>query len=165
MKIIFRVDASVRMGSGHVMRCLILADRLSDLGANVEFICKESPGNLIDFIRETKGFAVDPLPDDPPLSLSAWSDDAEQTGEILQQKRHLIDWIIIDHYSLDHRWECDLRKYVKKIMVIDDLANRPHECDLLLDQNYYRKKPISETHTQNLPSVIGTTIYPVSKRI
>jgi len=67
MKIIIRVDATVSLGNGHVMRCLTLADRLRDLGSNVGFICKESPENLIDFIRETGGFAVDPLPDNPAL--------------------------------------------------------------------------------------------------
>ena len=67
MKVYFRVDASTQVGSGHVMRCLTLADRLRDLGSNVGFICKESPENLIDFIRETGGFAVDPLPDNPAL--------------------------------------------------------------------------------------------------
>lgn len=140
MNVIFRVDASIHIGSGHVMRCLTLADRLQELGANVGFICKESPGNLIDFIRKKNMFAIYSLPDSPPLSLSAWSTDAEKTGAILQQKKRPFDWLIVDHYALDHRWESRVRRFVKKVMVIDDLANRPHDCDLLLDQNYYREK-------------------------
>jgi len=46
-----------------------------------------------------------------------------------------VDWLVVDHYALDHRWEAQLRKWAKRIMVIDDLADRMHECDLLLDQN------------------------------
>jgi UDP-2,4-diacetamido-2,4,6-trideoxy-beta-L-altropyranose hydrolase len=46
-------------------------------------------------------------------------------------------WMIVDHYALDYRWEQMIRPMVGGIMVIDDLADRIHECDLLLDQNYY----------------------------
>ena len=48
-----------------------------------------------------------------------------------------ICWLIVDHYGLDAKWETRMRPVVRKIMVIDDLANRPHDCDLLLDQNFY----------------------------
>lgn len=46
--------------------------------------------------------------------------------------------LVVDSYALDFKWEKFLRPYVNKIMVVDDLANRNHDCDLLLDQNYYR---------------------------
>lgn len=48
------------------------------------------------------------------------------------------DWLVIDHYGLDLRWERLVRPFVGSIFVIDDLADRRHDCDLLLDQNYYR---------------------------
>jgi spore coat polysaccharide biosynthesis predicted glycosyltransferase SpsG len=57
MRIIFRVDASLQMGTGHVMRCLTLAEILKENGANVEFICRKHKGNLIDKIR-SNGFNV-----------------------------------------------------------------------------------------------------------
>lgn len=48
---VFRCDASLQMGSGHVMRDLTLADELRRNGAEISFVCREHPGNLIDFIR------------------------------------------------------------------------------------------------------------------
>jgi len=45
------------------------------------------------------------------------------------------DWLVADHYALDHRWEAALAPYYRKLLVIDDLADRPHRCDILLDQN------------------------------
>ena len=68
-----------------------------------------------------------------------WSDDqidkdVKETIQILNNNKP--DWIIVDNYSIDIRWENKIRPYVDKIMVIDDLANRQHNCDLLLDQNY-----------------------------
>jgi UDP-2,4-diacetamido-2,4,6-trideoxy-beta-L-altropyranose hydrolase len=139
-KITIRTDASINMGSGHVMRCLVLAELLSDQGASVEFICKELPGNLIGFIKKTKNFAVHILPVSNELSKNNWQVDAKQTNDILKRKATKVDWMIVDSYALDYNWEQQVRSAVKKIMVIDDLANRPHDCDLLLDQNYYLKK-------------------------
>jgi len=46
------------------------------------------------------------------------------------------DWLVVDHYALDVRWEKALRLYCKKVMIIDDLADRQHDCDILIDQNY-----------------------------
>lgn len=46
--------------------------------------------------------------------------------------------LVVDSYALDSKWEKYQRPYVGKLMVLDDLADRPHDCDLLLDQNYYR---------------------------
>jgi len=129
MKIVFRTDSSMDIGTGHVMRCLTLADELMERGADVSFVCRKALGNLIQHI-EDKGYRVYPLPPDIDLSV-----DRDLTQKILQKQTELIDWLIIDHYEIDILWESYLRKYVKKIMVIDDLANRYHDCDILLDQN------------------------------
>ncbi|KKM12352.1 hypothetical protein SY88_04175 [Clostridiales bacterium PH28_bin88] len=150
MNFVFRVDASVQIGSGHLMRCLTLADALCRKGARVSFVCHELPGNFCDFV-ENKGCQVHRLPyteqhvNDAYRDLTHverlrvdWQSDAEQTQAVLKKDEEDIDWLIVDHYSLDHRWETYLRPLVKKIMVIDDLADRSHDCDLLLDQNLYQ---------------------------
>ena len=146
-KILIRTDASIQIGTGHVMRCLTLADELR--GADVIFVCREFAGNLCGYIEE-KGYAVHRLPvSDAPeqdvetnLKHSAWlgadwQADAGQVEEIIKDLESPPDWLVVDHYALDERWEGYLWPYVKKIMVIDDLADRPHNCDLLLDQNFY----------------------------
>lgn len=149
MNVVFRVDSSVHIGSGHFMRCIALADELRKRGASVSFICRELGRNLID-LAENEGYGVYRLPYDgrlskPKMALNSYSHwlgvsletDAWQTGRVLAASRHTIDWLIVDHYALDKRWESRMRQYVKKIMVIDDLANRLHDCDVLLDQNYH----------------------------
>ena len=60
MKVVFRVDSSLEMGTGHVMRCLVLSQVLKENGANVEFICRKHKGNLIDKITSS-GFNVHEL--------------------------------------------------------------------------------------------------------
>lgn len=123
--IIIRTDASVQIGTGHVMRCLTLAESLANHGARVSFLCRELDGHLCDHI-EARGFRA--------FRLSSQEDDTG-TEEILKELRP--DWLVVDHYFLDAAWEFRMRPHVGKIMVIDDLADRPHDCDLLLDQNYY----------------------------
>lgn len=130
-KILIRADSSIRIGSGHVMRCLTLADDLKQKGAEINFVCREESGNLINYI-ESKKYKVH--------RLSAGIDLNEEkrcAKIILTEYETEPDWLIIDHYDSDISYESSLRSYVKKIMVIDDLANRRHDCDLLLDQNFY----------------------------
>lgn len=156
--IIFRTDASIQIGTGHVMRCLTLADALAARGADCRFFCRAHPGNLLEFIRG-KGYIAHALPvsgteiGDGHLDISVpgesaadlihsnWlganqAQDAEACAPILAAQRP--DWLIVDHYALDARWERALAPYYRKLMVIDDLADRPHACDLLLDQTFGR---------------------------
>jgi UDP-2,4-diacetamido-2,4,6-trideoxy-beta-L-altropyranose hydrolase len=127
---LFRVDASVRIGTGHVMRCLTLAKELEKRSANCVFVCQAYQGDCIEHIKEN-GFKV--------LEIKSVNNefeinkDANNTLEIIAGQK--FDWIIIDHYEIDVKWESKVRAVAKKIMVIDDLANRKHDCDLLLDQN------------------------------
>jgi len=150
MSVAFRVDASLDIGTGHVMRCLTLADALAAGGAACRFICREHPGHLIEHIS-SKSYRVDVLPKchdaantnsiDGPAHAHwlgcPWKTDADQTRVVLAGDT--VDWLVVDHYAIDTRWEQALQGRYKKLMVIDDLADRPHACDLLLDQNLGRE--------------------------
>lgn len=153
---VFRVDASIQMGNGHVMRCLTLADALTEKSGECYFICRQHLGNLISFIRD-KGYTVFSL-DSPKevrhtavevrgIDHAGWlgalqSDDAQESINAIQLIESLenIDWLIVDHYSLDYCWHQELREHTHKLMVVDDLADRQHDCDLLLDQTYGRSE-------------------------
>lgn len=152
MKIAFRTDASLQIGTGHVMRCLTLADALKAKGASCHFICREHEGNLIEFVR-AKGYTVHVLllgADDTatlstdtsePLAHGNWlgatqEEDASACLPVLKALQP--DWMVVDHYALDVRWERVMASCVRKLMVIDDLADRIHDCDLLLDQTFGR---------------------------
>jgi UDP-2,4-diacetamido-2,4,6-trideoxy-beta-L-altropyranose hydrolase len=149
MHIVFRTDASLQIGTGHVMRCLTLAHALRELGVQCSFICREHPGNLIDLIRQ-HSFLVHELPYDRDWMVQEgtlshatwlgadWQADVEES--ILYAGETTIDWLIVDHYALDIQWERVMRAHCHKIMVIDDLADRMHDCDLLLNQNLGRKR-------------------------
>ena len=130
MNIVFRTDASINIGTGHVMRCLTFADELRQKDADISFICREEPANLISYI-ENRGYKVHQLPGEIDIDT-----DRKLTKEILSKYESKSNWLIIDHYDIDISWEYPLRKYAKRLMVIDDLASRKHDCDLLLDQNY-----------------------------
>ena len=152
LRIAIRVDSSVEMGNGHFMRCLTLAENLRSRGAEVEFITRELPGRG-STLAEDRKFTVHLMPYDPDTlahinSLSQyqywlgepWPSDADRTLEILQGASPVWDWLIVDHYGLDRAWEECMRPHVNRIMVIDDLADRNHDCDLLLDQTLGRKE-------------------------
>lgn len=137
MNVFIRVDASLELGTGHVMRCLTLAGRLREHGASVHFICREHPGHLCDLI-EANGYNVLKL---PAPQENSWlgaplSVDANQTKEQLSNRS--VDLLIVDHYAINAEWESRLRDLTKKILVIDDLANRSHDCDIILDQNFIK---------------------------
>ena len=146
-RVVVRVDASTEMGMGHLMRCLSLARDLADDDARVIFLLRSHAARLAGLI-EGEGHAVRLLPDpEPRPGLPAadgtahaswlpvtWQRDAEQTLAAID---HIgpVDWLVVDHYALDARWERIQRARAPRILAIDDLADRDHDCDVLLDQN------------------------------
>lgn len=164
MKVVFRTDASLQMGSGHVMRCLTLADALRAQGAQCHFISRAHPGHLMEVIRQ-RGYRVNSLvapvqqaqaaiknsevtvqesqqnqqhePAHAAWLGSTWHTDAQATAAVLTSLQP--DWLVVDHYALDQRWEEALAAHYRQLLVIDDLADRAHHCDLLLDQNLGRQ--------------------------
>jgi UDP-2,4-diacetamido-2,4,6-trideoxy-beta-L-altropyranose hydrolase len=141
MQVLFRADASARIGSGHIMRCLTLAEALRDREVEVAFVARPLEGNLNGLLRE-RGFAVQELSDlssatvaGAEAPLADWHSDARATRAAIGALGPKPDWLVLDHYGLDYRWQRELQGLCTQLMVIDDLANRQHACDLLLDQN------------------------------
>jgi UDP-2,4-diacetamido-2,4,6-trideoxy-beta-L-altropyranose hydrolase len=151
MKIVFRVDASIQIGSGHVMRCLTLGDQFSRDGHDCVFICRAHAGHLGDLIIN-RGHMLRLIPVNDEIGGSdllsksnahahwlgvSYSDDFKACEPILADES--ADWLVVDHYSLDARWEELARRFVRRILVIDDLADREHVTDILLDQTFGRE--------------------------
>jgi UDP-2,4-diacetamido-2,4,6-trideoxy-beta-L-altropyranose hydrolase len=144
MNVLIRVDSSEKTGSGHVVRCLTLAETLRGRGADVRFLSCELPGNVLELVRRS-GFAVLALAcsaggiDDEAGSVwfygKSWQTDAAECAALAEGVDRGVDWLIVDHYGIDIRWEMLLRPHVQQIAVIDDLADRTHDCDLLIDAN------------------------------
>lgn len=137
--VVFRVDSGTRLGSGHVMRCLALAVELRRRGAQVLFVSRAHAGHISSRV-EADGFEVVVLPvlaaaEDPMMLGAAQSRDAEETLEIITERS--ADWVVPDHYGIAAPWETTIRSRGVKVLAIDDLANRPHDCDALLDQNFF----------------------------
>ncbi len=154
-RILFRCDASLSIGSGHVIRSRTLARELTSKGAEVLFLCRRQSGDLIALLEHE--FQVLSL---PQLALvaceglsscelyAAWLGCSQEQDVVdcFQALRSAgikhADWLVVDHYGLDARWESlmlkeQFGKAPPKLLVIDDLANRPHQSDLLLDQNFF----------------------------
>lgn len=130
MRVVIRADASHFLGTGHVMRQLTLADGLAKAGAEIQFICRDHPGQLADVIRN-RGFACHLVPrrDDGILGASL-EIDAADTAALAREIG--ATWVFVDHYAADARWETSMPC---PVLAIDDLFDRPHDCAILLNQN------------------------------
>jgi UDP-2,4-diacetamido-2,4,6-trideoxy-beta-L-altropyranose hydrolase len=150
MEIVIRVDSSRLIGSGHVMRCLVLAELFRNEQHHVTFLCRDLPSHCCELIK-AKNFDYCLLPfksdnkaiytkHQPTDDYAIWLgvpqvQDAEETLYYLALNP--VDLLIVDVYGLDYRWQTMIKDQTRKLMVIDDLANRNHVCDVLLDHNYY----------------------------
>jgi len=146
--IAFRVDSSAQIGIGHFMRCLTLADALSRYDAKVCFVSRHLSEHLcsILLLRGYEHVTLTSVPDEASLgnlTHAHWlgvSQESDASACIVALSGQDWDWLIVDHYALDSIWENMLKPYVSKLMVIDDLADRSHSCDVLLDQTFGREQ-------------------------
>lgn len=151
MKVVFRADASTLIGSGHVMRCLTLADALKEDGASCLFLCREFPGHLFEAVA-ARGHELVSLP--PPgcdssrsaeqSAYGSWlgvpqEEDARQClASLARPREHAdvpADWLVLDHYALERRWQSVGRAIARRVLVIDDLCSRSLQADALLNPN------------------------------
>lgn len=148
MRIGFRVDAGHRIGSGHFYRCLALADGLAAAGGHCTFVCRELPKTL-RAQAERHAHRVVELPPAAPFAArssdtahaawlgAAWEEDADATSAALAPGG--VDWLAVDHYAIDRRWEERVAPAAANLLVIDDLADRSHDCAILVDQNLFQR--------------------------
>ena len=123
-----RVDASPEIGIGHIMRCLTLAQELKNNFDKIIFLTQKNSSDFIETIMKNE-FEV--------IFISA-NNDSDIIKNIVTTNSVNKNFLLIDHYNVDSNFESSLKNTFEKIFVIDDLANRKHDCDLLIDQNYYR---------------------------
>jgi UDP-2,4-diacetamido-2,4,6-trideoxy-beta-L-altropyranose hydrolase len=128
MLIAFRADASPAAGGGHVMRCLALAEELRSRACEIVFLCTPETSILLPSLRRA-GHPVIPVNSDPDAF----------PGAFAAAGRGRADAMVIDSYALPASYESAARRHADLIAVIDDGADRCHDCDLLLDQTFGRR--------------------------
>lgn len=167
LRVAIRVDASNIIGSGHIVRCVTLANALHNASCDVLFISREHTGHMIQKLQEGV-HQVHSLtsPNERYIitesDCSTWlgasqEQDAFETLKALEDQHY--DLMIVDHYAIDATWERMIRTQVRHTFVIDDLANRYHECDFLLDQNYFGDKT-QHRYSDKLPSTCISLLGP-----
>ncbi|MDC3175772.1 UDP-2,4-diacetamido-2,4,6-trideoxy-beta-L-altropyranose hydrolase [Prochlorococcus sp. AH-716-D13] len=136
MQVIFRVDSSHKIGGGHLTRCLNLANYLIKRGISSLFICQELVGFDKKLLENSfHKFKLLPATDN-------LIEDARNTSDLITQEQKETNTLIIDHYRIDFEWETFLKNYVNRLIIIDDLANKLHNCDVLINQVYNVEKKI-----------------------
>ncbi|MHA3738367.1 UDP-2,4-diacetamido-2,4,6-trideoxy-beta-L-altropyranose hydrolase [Pseudomonas sp. Eth.TT006] len=163
MRVLIRADASPTIGSGHIARCLTLARVLRKQGSHVAFACRRLPGHRLDALS-AEGFETFALPERYPAedpqqaieSMLPWQADIEALATLLEGHAGF-DWIIVDHYGLDHHWQTAARQWAPRIAAVDDLATRRYSVDLLLNQNL---SGLSENYAPLLPAGCRTLLGP-----
>tara|TARA_B110000438_G_scaffold280775_1_gene306335 strand:+ start:2096 stop:3130 length:1035 start_codon:yes stop_codon:yes gene_type:complete len=130
-----RVDVTPKIGTGHFFRCLTLTKNLINIFDEIIFITNTNDKNIIELILENEGYSIIPYESIDKLHLTI-------NNSINWNKQSAKNFLLIDNYDLDWNFESSVRNIFNKIFVIDDLANRKHDCDLLIDQNYYHDQDI-----------------------
>lgn len=153
MLVLIRADVTPESGTGHVMRCAALGLRLQVRGGEIHFICAALPEAFLEWL-ETQGMRVHML---PTASGGDTHADSEQSAAIAR-KLGVVDLLVVDHYALGKEWERGMRAHVHRILVIDDLADRNHDCDVLLDQNL--RKDAASRYATRVPASARQFIGP-----
>jgi UDP-2,4-diacetamido-2,4,6-trideoxy-beta-L-altropyranose hydrolase len=155
LRVAIRADASLRIGAGHVMRCLALAQTLRSRGHDVVFVMREGDGDLREVVANSHAFRVLPLRATPAAPPGATDElaDASQTLDVLDELH--VDWVVADHYALGARWEAHIAATGPRVLAIDDYASRHHACTLLVDHNLVQPSVYAERTVPDTGLLLG----------
>jgi N-acylneuraminate cytidylyltransferase len=128
--VLVRADCGPGVGTGHVMRCLALAEALVSRGQTVAMAMSEATAELAERVRDAGAHILEPADTVP----GTWPQDAAWCLQHLPPPGRGPGWVIVDHYGLDARWHAAMRSAGARILVVDDLGDRDVDADLLLNQ-------------------------------
>jgi UDP-2,4-diacetamido-2,4,6-trideoxy-beta-L-altropyranose hydrolase len=150
-RIVFRADAGAAIGSGHVMRCLALSQAFLADGWLAGFAGTRETFKSVNAIEKAdiERLILDDLVENEPHSIAAhWPN---------------IDVLVVDHYGRDAKLERSCRPFAKRIVVIDDLANRLHDCDLLVDSSTTSEASYRDLVPASCHVLVGPSFAPLAR--
>ncbi|MGH9649837.1 MAG: hypothetical protein ACRD3I_05135, partial [Terriglobales bacterium] len=126
--LLIRADADLRMGTGHVMRCLALAQAWQDVAGQAEFLTTSDTPDILSRLR-AEGMQV------TPATLPAGS--AADAAHTASRAREIgASWVVVDGYQFDAAYQQALKSAGLKVLWVDDYGHAPPYCaDLVLNQN------------------------------
>ncbi len=128
MIVVIRADADSGIGLGHVARCLSLAEALVAFGCRVMLVSASVLPEVL--LSKAKGLVDCRVMVEQEDKLQAFVDTIGS---------EIPDWVVVDSYSIDARWHSVVRrKFGCRLVVIDDLADRPLAADMVVDHNFSR---------------------------
>ena len=150
--IAIRVNASNSVGTGHFYRSLLLAKNLKSQEVKIFFICDNLNKLFVKKLKSEKfKYYILKKPD---YIKNYEKSDIYQTINVLKKIKQIIDLLIVDSYLVGKKWEKELSKYAKNIMVIDDL-NRSHYCNIYLNQNFSSNRFLKRLVPKSCKTLIG----------
>lgn len=148
-RLLVRADASVQMGTGHVMRCLALAQAWQDAGGEVVFAVGEASPTILERLQ-AEGIHVAPV-----QTLPGGDQDAMRVGELASHYRP--EWVVVDGYQFSGEYHASIRRRGCRVLVVDDCGScGPDGVDVVLNQNLHAREEMYRDLGSDKELLLGT---------
>lgn len=172
-RVLFRVDSSAKLGAGHLVRCLSLADHLMNAGIDCLFACRDLAGHLCRTMLDNRvHYCLLPKPEYvgnyDENDFSTWAQcnpdwDAQNTCDVLRAQKPF-DWVVVDHYA----WQAEQHQLLQQhlaphCLVIDDLCNRPLDAHIIVDSGEHSAMEYQAYVGEATQLLLGRAYMPIAK--